>query len=66
MERLQAIEGLQLLGQPKDRFAVISFVAERQKPKETEKLLDERGVALGAGELAAEPLLTFFGVEKAV
>ena len=66
VERLQTIEGVRLLGQPKDRIAVISFVVEGQDPKETEKLLDERGIAVRAGKLAAEPLLRFFGVEKAV
>ena len=66
VERLTAIDGVRLLGRPKDQIAAISFVVEGQDPKETEKRLDELGIAVRAGKLAAEPLLKFFGVDKAV
>jgi cysteine desulfurase/selenocysteine lyase len=66
VERLQAIKGVRIFRQPKGRIAVISFVVKGQDPKETETLLDERGIAVRAGKLSAEPLLKIVGVEKAV
>jgi cysteine desulfurase/selenocysteine lyase len=65
VERLQAIKGVRIFRQPKGRIAVISFVVKGQDPKETETLLDERGIAVRAGKLSAEPLLKIVGVEKA-
>ena len=36
------------------------------KPKEVEKALDQEGIAVRAGKLAAEPLLKALGADEAV
>ncbi len=59
VERLQAIGGVRLLGQPKDRVAANFFVVEGQDP---ETLLDEREIVVRAGKLATEPRLPITGV----
>jgi cysteine desulfurase/selenocysteine lyase len=46
--------------------ACVSFVVEGVKAKGVEKALDEEGVAVRAGKLAAEPLLKAPGADEAV
>jgi len=68
LKRLAAIPGLRVLG-PKDsagRIPVFSFVLEKHSPQEILGYLDERGIAVRAGDLAALSLLKRFGVTAAV
>jgi len=63
-----AIPEVRLLG-PKvreGRVPVFSFVVEGHEVSDIQRSLDERGVAIRAGDLAALPLLRHFGVEKAL
>jgi cysteine desulfurase/selenocysteine lyase len=64
--RLREVPGLRVLGDPAERICVLSFVVEGQKPGDLEKALDERGIAVRSGKLAAEPLLKSLGVDEAV
>jgi cysteine desulfurase/selenocysteine lyase len=63
---LSRITGVRILGSPARRLSIISFVVEGMKPKEVEKALDDEGIAVRAGKLAAEPLLKALGAEEAV
>jgi cysteine desulfurase/selenocysteine lyase len=53
-------------GEPSERLSIISFKVEGLKPKEVEKALDQEGIAVRAGKLAAEPLLKALGADEAV
>src|SRR4029078_9471687 len=68
LRRLNAIPEVRLLG-PKvreSRVPVFSVVVEGHEVSDIQRSLDERGVAIRAGDLAALPLLRHFGVEKAL
>jgi cysteine desulfurase/selenocysteine lyase len=63
---LTSIKGVRVLGSPSERLSIISFVAEGVQAKDVEKALDEEGIAVRAGKLAAEPLLKALGADEAV
>lgn len=68
LERLASVPGLRLLGPAshEDRVPVFTFVLGRRDPKEVLRRLDDAGIAVRAGDLAAQPLLARFGVTSAV
>jgi cysteine desulfurase/selenocysteine lyase len=68
LARLAEIPGLRLLGPdgPKDRLPLFSFVLEGRDSMDVMRALDEHGMAVRAGDLAALPLLKHFGVTRAV
>ncbi len=63
---LSEIPGVRVLGDPADRISILSFVVEGHQPSDLEKALDDEGIAVRAGTLAAQPLLRALGVEEAV
>jgi len=64
--RLGEIPGLQLIGNPKERVSVVSFVLEGIPTPEVGQLLDKEGIALRAGHHCAQPSLRRFGLEATV
>jgi len=67
LSRVSQVRGVRVLGSldPEARVSVVSFVVEGKAPADVLKALDERGVAIRAGDLAALPLLKHFGVTRA-
>jgi cysteine desulfurase / selenocysteine lyase len=67
LARLGAIRGLRLIGprQADQRVPVFTFVVDGQSPVALARSLDQKGIAIRAGDLAALPLLTRFGVTEA-
>jgi cysteine desulfurase/selenocysteine lyase len=67
LERLSALPWLRLLGPPsvRERISLFSFHIPGQDPHEIVTLLDRRGIAIRAGDLAALPLLRRLGAERA-
>jgi len=66
LERLRAIDGVTIIGQPEKRRNIISFVIDGVHPHDAGTLLDEDGVAVRAGHHCAQPLLTRLGVSATV
>jgi cysteine desulfurase / selenocysteine lyase len=66
VERLESVDGVRVLGRPRDRISVVSFVVEGRRASDVEKALDRQGIATRAGKLAAEPMLKALGVDEAV
>jgi cysteine desulfurase / selenocysteine lyase len=66
LKRLSSIGGVRMLGEPAERLSIITFTVEGVKPKDVEKALDEEGIAVRAGKLAAEPLLKALGADEGV
>lgn len=66
LERLRAIDGVSIIGQPEKRRNIISFVIDGVHPHDAGTLLDEDGVAIRAGHHCAQPLLTRLGVPATV
>ncbi|HYL84383.1 MAG TPA: aminotransferase class V-fold PLP-dependent enzyme [Candidatus Angelobacter sp.] len=67
LERLLSVPGLRILGSTAatDRISIFSFVLESFPVPTIIRALDERGIAIRGGDLAALPLLKQMGVTAA-
>ncbi|MDR0613428.1 MAG: cysteine desulfurase [Dysgonamonadaceae bacterium] len=65
-EALGNIDGVRLIGNPRERISVVSFIVDGIPVPEVGKLLDEEGIALRAGHHCAQPALRRFGLEATV
>ena len=68
LERLAGIPRLRLIG-PRSadkRVPVFTFVIEGRTPMSVARALDEQGIAVRAGDMAALPLLKRFGASEAI
>jgi cysteine desulfurase / selenocysteine lyase len=61
-ERLREIPGLRIIGEAKEKEAVISFLIEGAQATDMATLLDLQGVAVRSGHHCAHPLMQFFKV----
>jgi len=60
--RLKEIEGVRIIGEAKEKVAVISFVMEDLHPYDIGFILDKKGIALRTGHHCAQPVMDFFGI----
>ncbi|MCS4502639.1 cysteine desulfurase [Arhodomonas aquaeolei] len=65
-ERLEAIEGLRIIGNATHKAGVISFVLDGVHPHDIGTILDQEGVAVRAGHHCAQPVMDRFGVPATV
>lgn len=65
-EQLAQISGLTLIGNPKQRVSVVSFVLDGIPVPEVGTLLDKEGIAVRAGHHCAQPALRALGYEMSV
>jgi cysteine desulfurase/selenocysteine lyase len=56
-ERLSAIPGVQLVGEPRERAGLVSFLVEGVHPHDVGTVLDGLGIAVRTGHHCAQPLL---------
>ena len=61
-ERLNAIDGLRIIGTAAPKSAVVSFVMDDIHPHDLGTILDHEGIAIRAGHHCAMPLMERFGV----
>ena len=61
-QRLQAIDGLRVIGTAPEKAAIISFVLDGAHAHDLATLLDLEGVAVRSGHHCAHPLMQFYGV----
>ncbi|MDR1963210.1 MAG: cysteine desulfurase [Planctomycetaceae bacterium] len=64
--QLTLIPGLQIIGNPRERAGVVSFVIDKFSTEEINKALAAEGIALRAGHHCAQPILRRFGLESTV
>jgi cysteine desulfurase/selenocysteine lyase len=60
--RLEAIDGLRIIGTAANKASVISFTLEGVHPHDLGTVIDHYGVALRTGHHCAMPAMEFFGV----
>ena len=60
--RLAEVRGLRIVGEAKEKAAVLSMVLEGVHPHDLGTILDSRGIAIRAGHHCAMPVMQFFGV----
>ncbi|MDR0835187.1 MAG: cysteine desulfurase [Tannerella sp.] len=65
-KELGKINGIRLIGNPRERVSVVSFIVPGIPTPEVGKLLDLEGIALRAGHHCAQPALRRLGVEATV
>ena len=65
-EQLSRIDGLRIIGNPREKVSVVSFVLRDKPVIEVGKYLDEQGIAVRAGHHCAQPSLRRFGLEATV
>jgi cysteine desulfurase/selenocysteine lyase len=63
---LAEVPGLRLVGEPRERTGVVSFVLDGVHPHDVGTILDHEGVAVRTGHHCAQPLLERFGVPATV
>jgi len=63
---LKAIEGVQIIGEAKEKSGVISFVVDGVHPHDLGTILDDEGVAVRTGHHCAMPVMEFFDVPATV
>ena len=59
---ISKIEGVKILGNPKDRGALVSFDIQDIHPHDVASILDSKAIAVRAGHHCAQPALERFGV----
>lgn len=66
LEGIRSVNGLRVIGMPRDRGGVISFVMEGIPDLEVGKALDAEGIAARTGHHCAMPILARFGLQSTV
>jgi cysteine desulfurase/selenocysteine lyase len=62
IEQVSRISGVRLIGTPKEKAAVLSFVVDGVHPHDLGTILDYEGIAMRAGHHCAQPLMSRFGI----
>ncbi|MCL2259985.1 MAG: SufS family cysteine desulfurase [Fibromonadales bacterium] len=62
LDELQKVEGLQVVGKPRDRGSIISFSLGKIHPHDVALILDEDSIAVRAGHHCAQPTMERFKV----
>ena len=65
-DALRDVPGLKIIGAPREKAAVISFVLDGCRSEDVGQALDREGVAVRAGHHCAQPILRRFGLESSV
>lgn len=65
-QQLALIPGVTIIGNPKHRVSVVSFVIDGMDVPLTGQLLDKEGIAVRAGHHCAQPTLRALGYEMSV
>jgi len=63
---LKQIPGVRLVGEPRERVSVVSFLVDGSHPNDIGTLLDQQGIAVRTGHHCAMPLMARFGVPGTV
>lgn len=63
---LRQIPGVRIIGEPKQRASVISFLMDGGHPNDVGTLLDQQGIALRSGHHCNMPLMTRMGIPGTV
>jgi len=61
-EKAQQIKGLKIIGEAKEKGAILSFVLDKIHPHDIGTMLDSLGIAVRAGHHCAMPVMDFFQV----
>ncbi len=60
--QLQAIPGLTIIGNAKEKVSLVSFIINNIHPQDVGVLLDNQGIAVRTGHHCTQPLMARFGI----
>jgi cysteine desulfurase/selenocysteine lyase len=63
---LDTFEGLQIIGEAKNKTSVVSFSIKGIHPFDIGTLLDKQGIAVRTGHHCTQPLMDFYGIPGTV
>ncbi|TBW35503.1 cysteine desulfurase [Siculibacillus lacustris] len=66
VRQLKTVSGVKIVGDPRERAGVVSFVMDGLKTEEVGKRLARDGIAVRSGHHCAQPILRRFGLESSV
>lgn len=66
LEAIRSVNGLRIIGMPRERGGIISFVIDGIPDNEVGRMLDAMGIAVRTGHHCAQPILARFGLESTV
>ncbi len=61
-QQAKQIKGLRIIGEAKEKGAILSFVLDKIHPHDIGTMLDSLGIAIRAGHHCAMPVMDFYGV----
>jgi cysteine desulfurase/selenocysteine lyase len=64
--KLLAIDGVRIIGNAKDKAAIISFLIDNIHPFDTGMILDKMGIAVRTGNHCTQPVIDHFGIDGTV
>jgi cysteine desulfurase/selenocysteine lyase len=62
VSRLLEVDGVRVVGRPRERAGVVSFVMDGVHPHDIGTILDREGVAIRTGQHCAQPIMDRYGV----
>ena len=62
LEILDGIDGLTMIGRPRERAGTLSFIMDSAHPHDIGQILDDQGIAIRAGHHCTQPLMQRFGI----
>jgi cysteine desulfurase/selenocysteine lyase len=61
-EKVQALDGVRIIGTSKDKASVLSFMIDGVHPHDVGTIFDQEGVAIRTGHHCAQPVMQFYGI----
>lgn len=62
LSKLSSVPSLNVVGQPKNRAPIVSFLIDGIHPHDISSIVDRDGIAIRAGHMCAQPLVHHYGV----
>ena len=66
LEKLEEIEGVQIIGNASDKSAIISFVIDGLHPHDIGTIINQKGIAVRTGHHCTMPLMDFYSLPGTV
>ncbi|MGI9214839.1 MAG: aminotransferase class V-fold PLP-dependent enzyme, partial [Gammaproteobacteria bacterium] len=61
-DKLKKINGIKIIGDPKEQISIISFVMENIHPHDVGTILNNYGIAIRTGHLCTMPIMDFYEI----
>ena len=61
-QKIREIEGVEIIGNAKDKASVLSFIKKNVHPHDIGTIMDSHGVAIRAGNHCTQPVMDFYSI----